>query len=576
MLHFKSGTQSLKRYFALARKLIREDKSLRLISRIAWAKLSKQRQSNSAIYAGKKHTWTPSVVLNSPPVYVDKRKIVVAVTAHIFYEEYIQKLFDALKNFPFKYDLFITTSKPELLTIIEKMFENPEVGIKVVLTPNKGRHFAPLLVEFSTDLMKYEYALHVHSKKSLHAPNIGSAWANALWNSIIEDTQLIHRVMNEFINDSNIAIYYPYFGGFLPHWTYTWGRNEHVAKKFLSALNINIPSSPIAFPAGGMFWIRPQLFLEFLNFDFSYDQFPDERGQLDGTLQHALERIVGVLPDVHGLKHLVHIQETNVLTTDTSFIWSTFECNSAAELLSKLENYQVISFDFFDTLYRRKHQYADIAKIRTGERLFELKKIEPKFYVETRNQIDLSLRLKKNRDITLKEVCDELAVVFDVDSNYLVELECYFELMEAGPRSEIVKIANELSRQGRKLLIVSDTYYSSEFLEQLARQIGLNCEIKIYSSSDNNARKDSGELWMKIMSTKNFSGGSFIHVGDNFLSDAQIPGDLGLQTTLIMSGEAKWRKYGMPEMHINLDTMLNDESIYTLSEVMSDFGDSPF
>jgi FMN phosphatase YigB (HAD superfamily) len=576
MNHFNSRMQTLMRYVFLAKRLIREDKSLRLFFKVVLGKISKNRKEKLGIQNQETKTWQPIQTSNHPKVYVDKSRVLVAVTAHIYYEEYVSKLYNALENFPFKYDLFITTSDQNIFKKIQETFDSSDVKTKVVLVPNRGRHFAPLLVEFSTELLKYDYALHVHSKKSLHAPNLGSTWANSLWRSVIEDSDLLLRVMDEFIYDSQIAIYYPYFGRLLPHWTFTWARTEQIAKHFLAELKVVAPSSPIAFPAGGMFWIRPKLFFDFLNRNYTYDEFPEELGQLDGTIQHALERIMGVLPSQKALKHLIHIPESNLLTTDISFIWDTYEFKTARSLLSKLEEYETISFDFFDTLYRRKHQFPDIAKLLTGKQLSKFSTIDAKNYVETRNQVELSMRLTEKRDITLREVCVRLSQIFNVDSDLLLELECSFELMEAAPRTDVVKIANELLGMGKKVLITSDTYYSAEFLENLSRQIGLNNGVRIYSSSDENARKDTGELWKKIISTPGFSGGSFIHVGDNFLPDGQVPGDLGLQTALLMSGEAKWRRYGMPELEINLDTMMNDPSVYHLSEVVSNFGDSPF
>jgi hypothetical protein len=65
-------------------------------------------------------------------------------------------------------------------------------------------------------------------------------------------------------------------------------------------------------------------------------------------------------------------------------------------------------------------------------------------------------------------------------------------------------------------------------------------------------------------------------VGTDYLSDSQVPSQLGLQTTLVLSCEAKWRKYGLPELKLNLAKMLDDESAHGLSKELSEFGDSGF
>ena len=72
------------------------------------------------------------------------------------------------------------------------------------------------------------------------------------------------------------------------------------------ALACRIGADPQGFPldffAGTMFWLRPEL-LELLKpLNLSLADFPDETGQADATLQHALERLFGALPAVAGMR----------------------------------------------------------------------------------------------------------------------------------------------------------------------------------------------------------------------------------------------------------------------------------
>jgi lipopolysaccharide biosynthesis protein len=51
------------------------------------------------------------------------------------------------------------------------------------------------------------------------------------------------------------------------------------------------------FPAGSMFWFRMAALPQLLDEEFvSIDEFEFEAGQLNGTLAHAIERIVGLIP----------------------------------------------------------------------------------------------------------------------------------------------------------------------------------------------------------------------------------------------------------------------------------------
>ena len=70
-----------------------------------------------------------------------------------------------------------------------------------------------------------------------------------------------------------------------------WGRNFHGTKDFLHRLGIEIDHrNLIEFPAGSMFWFKPKALAPLLNCGLTFDDFPEELGQVDGTLAHVIER----------------------------------------------------------------------------------------------------------------------------------------------------------------------------------------------------------------------------------------------------------------------------------------------
>ena len=58
-------------------------------------------------------------------------------------------------------------------------------GIKASATvrvcPNRGRNFGTFLAEFSPDVLRHDFVLHLHTKKSLYAGGEQEAWRDDLY-----------------------------------------------------------------------------------------------------------------------------------------------------------------------------------------------------------------------------------------------------------------------------------------------------------------------------------------------------------------------------------------------------------
>lgn len=71
-----------------------------------------------------------------------------------------------------------------------------------------------------------------------------------------------------------------------------WGLNKDLAENVLQKLHIDIklPVNNIVFPVGNMFWARVDAVLPLFTNTVA-DNFPNEKGQADGTTAHAIERL---------------------------------------------------------------------------------------------------------------------------------------------------------------------------------------------------------------------------------------------------------------------------------------------
>jgi hypothetical protein len=98
------------------------------------------------------------------------------------------------------------------------------------------------------------------------------------------------------------------------HSSYKWGKNKSIAIKLAYEANIDTKNldQPFSFPAGNMFWVQPKYLHKFTSLKISDSSFPPEPIAIDGTVAHAIERMLPHLVEAAGGKIAV-IAPTNAL-----------------------------------------------------------------------------------------------------------------------------------------------------------------------------------------------------------------------------------------------------------------------
>ncbi|MEP6878274.1 MAG: rhamnan synthesis F family protein, partial [Nitrosospira sp.] len=215
----------------------------------------------------------------------------VAVICHMFYPEMADEFQGYLTNIPFPFDLLITTDSQEKRAIIEIHFSQWKRGkIEVRIAPNRGRDIAPKLITCRDAYDKYEFILHIHTKKSPHHAHWGG-WRHHLLETLLGSEKIVESVFESFKSDSKLGMISPQHYTPVRNWI-GWGWNFENAKTFARALNINISlNGQIDFPSGSMFWARSAALKPLLDYNLSLDEFPIEDNQNDGTLGHVIERL---------------------------------------------------------------------------------------------------------------------------------------------------------------------------------------------------------------------------------------------------------------------------------------------
>lgn len=231
---------------------------------------------------------------------------------HIFHKDYLQKLLEftnkSLKQA--NITILVSTSKQDIYENLKDLYWSVHPKIQVRFVPNRGRNFGPLFVEFASEIRKHDILIHLHSKKSSHSKGkLGVEWGSRAWKLLALDERLSSSTIATLQSNVSVGLLYPYVEDLVRPINLAWSTNyfplvdsemEHVLPKPRSLFD------PLQFPAGGMFAAKVDALLPLLRLSWAYSQFPVELGQVDGTLQHGLERAIGKVADARGFSQVTY------------------------------------------------------------------------------------------------------------------------------------------------------------------------------------------------------------------------------------------------------------------------------
>lgn len=221
-----------------------------------------------------------------------------AIIAHIFYEDLIDSIFDSyLTNAQHKCDLIVSVMQNISATSLKKI-KHKFNNCYIIQTTNRGRDIRPFIIAFrKAHELGYLFGCKIHTKKSLQLDS-GDAWRTGLLESLLRGANEIEKIIQRFNNEPalGLLVYEPFFFD-LAEPAKRFG-NIVWLDKLLSRIGENklIGDYNFSFPGGSMFWFRINAISQLLEEDFvSVGEFELEAGQLNSTLAHAIERIVGLI-----------------------------------------------------------------------------------------------------------------------------------------------------------------------------------------------------------------------------------------------------------------------------------------
>ena len=199
----------------------------------------------------------------------------------------------------------ISTNSREKKNFIEKYIQNNKCkffNYEIIILKNKGRDVLPFIIQLKNNFKKYKYVCHIHTKKSLHA-RMGDEWRNYLLYNLLGNKEIISDILSDFENNDKLGLIFPPI-----YYKILLFFNCEISKSNLYKMNylikqiyphIKIIDKISEFPAGNMFWARISAIYQIFNINIE-KKFPNELGQLDFTIMHAIERIWTYLAKLNG------------------------------------------------------------------------------------------------------------------------------------------------------------------------------------------------------------------------------------------------------------------------------------
>lgn len=189
---------------------------------------------------------------------------------------------------------------------------------------------------------------------------------------------------------------------------------------------------------------------------------------------------------------------------------------SKQDLIRRIEQKKVISFDIFDTLITRK--------IYLPADTFQLVELHLHYdwhlkinFTEIRTK---ALHTTGIHDPNYDEIYQQFHQLSGLDEQTvekIKELEFEIEKQLIIPRDDMVEIFNYAKQRKKQIILISDMYYSSKQLKELLDAVGIIGYDKAFISCEYRKTKQSGELYDEVF--KEYDHTSLLHIGDNWQSD---------------------------------------------------------
>ncbi len=188
--------------------------------------------------------------------------------------------------------------------------------------------------------------------------------------------------------------------------------------------------------------------------------------------------------------------------------------------IAEARQYDVVSFDIFDTLIFRPFSEPEEVFSFIGNELgiLDFKRIRMEMEAKARERAH---RQKGTYEISLDDIWNLIEQETGISAKEGKALEEKYELQFCYANPFMHEVYEQLRKLGKQIVITSDMYLSSDFLEKLLSVNGFEGMQRIFVSNEYECGKCTGELFKRVKNCYS-EAKTWVHIGDNEISDVRM------------------------------------------------------
>jgi lipopolysaccharide biosynthesis protein len=228
----------------------------------------------------------------------------IAVLVHVYFPELLPEILSQLHKIPVDYDLIVTNSSGRTISI--EGDHGLLRSVRVLTLDNRGRDIWPSVAAVNSGILDpYLIIFKIHTKKSgwraghAELEGDGDRWRQGFISQLLGDTDNIRTILSAFRDDPTLGVVTADGSALGPE---MWGDNQRNTAELARRLEMDVDESDLRFPAGSVYWCRGIVLQGLRALALTETDFDVEGGHINGTVAHAVERLIGIVTTAAGLQ----------------------------------------------------------------------------------------------------------------------------------------------------------------------------------------------------------------------------------------------------------------------------------